>query len=193
MSFYSQLYTDVYKSSGTTREIIEISSYILFMGLVVLQLYGFNIPEMYVFLALLGIFLINIWLRFSAIYRTIKYEYTFLGTIEITNLNVKWKDLIINWDNIDTIIIKDFDIKGALTTNRNAARAAGLENEITIVTTDKENYHANFLIRDETHARFLKSVLWETIKCNTISFENAKNMLNPANYQEFQEIKKYCK
>lgn len=119
-----------------------------------------------------------------------------IGYIELNKSYIDLNGKKILWEEINTILILSSTYKGQFL---NKSRldysnqlSLGIDNEIFIKTKSGFEFKGNYLIDSKHKIAELKILLWEVIKNNTISLENAKQMIFPENYKENQELKKYC-
>ena len=67
------------------------------------------------------------------------------------------------------------------------------ENEFYILTKNKKEFEGSIFINSNEDEIELNKVMWEVVKSNDFSYENAKGLINPGNYQEHQEIRDFLK
>lgn len=133
---------------------------------------------------------------FSAMFTKEEHKKKLIGILQINTEKIDWSGQEIIWDDIEDITISFFDYSGRFiykgSGNYENNQSNGLDNKIKIILKDSSKYEGNILIESKQSAKDLKDVLWCVIKENKISVQNAKQMINPENYKECQEIKKYC-
>lgn len=120
-----------------------------------------------------------------------------IGNMELNLLNIDLNGIKILWEEINTISILYSTYKGQfLDKSRwdcSNHLSLGIDNEIYVKTKSGFELRGNYLIDSKSKINELKLLLWEVIKNNHISLENAKRMISPENYKEHQELKKYCR
>lgn len=118
-----------------------------------------------------------------------------IGSLEINPDQLIWNEHKITWNDIKEISISISDYEGMFIYKGKGDfgnnLSNGLDNKIKIKLYDSTNYESNFLLKSKDSIPELKSIIWEVLKKNNISLDNARNMINPANYKEHQEVKKY--
>lgn len=120
-----------------------------------------------------------------------------IGEIIFTPDNLIWNDEQLNWSEITVHKLHCKDYKGKQWKERLKSRgflmhtkSSGLSNKIEF-SYKEQMYQANFLIESKKDSVYLKNLLWEILKNNRLAHEQAKRIINPANYKEHQKIKKY--
>lgn len=120
-----------------------------------------------------------------------------IGFIEINTEKLVWNGEEIRWHEIEEISITHFDYRGRFIYKGSGDfgnnLSNGLDNPVKIMLSDKRRYEGYVLLASKEKIHELKNVLWEVLKNNSISLENAKRMINPGNYEEHQELKRYCR
>ncbi len=126
-----------------------------------------------------------------------EHEKELIGELRIDNKAIIWTNQVIEWSKINTIDLTYDDYKYKYINHHKAAlkknRSAGVHNELTIVTVNGERYSGNILLSSQDEIDRLRIKLWEVIKANKLSIENARKMVKPENNEENQKLKKYCR
>ena len=172
----------------------------LIWGIVLIALFGINqkiLPSNILINSILIICLfILAFIRMSTLFKNEEHTKKVIGVLEIEIEKLIWNERQIVWDDIEQIAISFFDYNGRFLYKGKGDygnnQSNGLDNEIKIILKDSTKYKGNIFIESEQSIKDLREVLWSVIKKNKISIENAKKMINPGNYKEHQEIKKYC-
>ncbi|MCB9081884.1 MAG: hypothetical protein H6555_09260 [Lewinellaceae bacterium] len=119
-----------------------------------------------------------------------------VGTLEVELDKITWNGRPIKWDEMETISMVYFDYsERPIYTGYGDfgnSNSNGLDNIINITLKDSTAFEGNFLMKSKQSIQDLREVLWGVITENNISLRNARNIINPENYKEHQEIKKYC-
>ena len=193
LNFSTELYANVTKPRFSKNEKIAY-----LCGAVALALLGGLHSEMIpengfiIFILLICAFTPS-FINITGIFKEVELNSEHLGMINFTLDKIEWSKETILWTDIHEISMVYFDYRGRFLSSNSLEndRSAGLDNKISILTKDGKEYSANMLMVSEAGCNFLKKVLIEVVKTNEISYKNAKRMINPGNYAEHQELKKY--
>lgn len=193
MNFSAELYIDVEKPKYSQNEKIAY----LCTGIALLILIGLIyeiIPENgFIILILVACAIIPSIIDLGGFFKEEEISKKHIGMVDFALDKITWKKEKIIWSDIKDIAITFFDYKGKLLydDSYNNSRSAGLSNKIFILTKEGKEYSANVLLQSEMESEFFANVLMEIIKVNTISYKNAKQIINPGTYAEHQELKKH--
>lgn len=148
------------------------------------------------FIIFLGL-IVQVSMKFTAFFGTEEHSKKRIGLLEVDSHRLKWNGTEIDWNEVEKILIEYYDFKDKRNykgvNSFDNHLSSGLENKVEILLKNKTRFEGNLFIESAEKAQVIKDVLWEVVKANEISLENAKKMLHPSNYMEHQELKKFCK
>lgn len=119
------------------------------------------------------------------------------GVLEIDSEMIKFNEVSISWVEVQKVKFELLDYnKKRIFRGKGDNRpplSVGIKNKVFVATKEGDVFEFNFKIHSKSDYKSLEEFLWYLVKTTPFSFDNAKNIVKPKSYQEFQELKKYCK
>ena len=119
------------------------------------------------------------------------------GVLEINSEMIKFNEVEISWVEVEKVKFELLDYNGKRIFrgkgDNRPPLSIGIKNAVFVTTKKGDVFEFNFKIHSKSEYKSLEEFLWYLVKTTPFSFDNAKNIVKPKNYQEFQELKKYCK
>ncbi len=195
MKFSAQIFQYFNKPDLSTNEIVAYLNWIIIL-LALFGMYMDLLPENALVVGLICVCLfINGGIKVFALFAEQEHTKRPAGIIEFELQQLTWNNRPIKWNDMQKISISTGDYRGRFTGGVEGYKnrqSAGLDNFIRIELNDKEIFQASMLIESKDRSEALNALLWEIVKANNISYQNAKRMVGPKNYKEHQDLKKLC-
>ena len=197
MTFTTTIYKFKKTSKGKKNK-IAFWAFVISLAIIIGMREGM-IPENYLVALILMIIAIvtPTLIDVSSMFKKEKHRKRIIASLSLDKNGIQWNSQNILWDDIKKITITLFDYEGRFIGkgkwNYENNISNGLDNEISITLKNESEYQGNILMASKDQIAQARKVLWHVVKNNNLSYENAKGLINPKNYEEHQEIKKYCK
>jgi hypothetical protein len=147
------------------------------------------------FSSLITVLLVSKEIRNFFIYQKLDFDES--GTLKIDLKTIIFNDEVINWSEAKRIEFKTDDYYGKRIFRRcgdtRPRLSLGINNSVLLTTENNKIYAFNFQLASKDEYTFFKEFLWDLVKTSTFSLDNIKTIINPKNYKENQEVKKYAK
>jgi hypothetical protein len=195
IKFQSLLYDNPAAKDSLKNRIAEVCLAIIIICLAIISFDFFREKGFFIFVLFISM-LIPVLLKFYCFFNYETTNKKIIGSIEFNHIHINWNNKIIKWDDVDFISIIFSTYRGEFLYRskwdfRNNL-SLGIDNEINIKTKTGLEFSGSYLIDSKGKISELRKILFYIIKSNSISLENARRMISPENYQEHQELKKYC-
>jgi hypothetical protein len=154
-------------------------------------------PHDFSLLPIGGMFIFFIGEKLYKLFTYQKLVFDEAGILKMDNSAVFFNDIEIKWRDVKEIKIEINDYYGMRIFRRRGdnrhSLSIGLNNIIILLTDQGPSYYYFIQLNSKEELNLLKKTLWDLVKSSTFSIENAKSIIHPQSYREFQDLKKYCK
>lgn len=190
-----ELYSNYSKSSFNTNDLFQMIFGVATLIFLLLALFDNFLKLGKTFIlnfAILVVVLFFISKLASVVSFFSKYEHEkeLSGEIHFTLNGIKWCDIEIKWNQIDSIVLSmdevDFTHRFDFTTSNNISDGI---NRIEVETIEGQSFRGWYLLPNLRSKLLLEKLLEESIFKNNVSYKIAKSILNPSTYKEHQLLK----